>query len=75
MREVILDDLIKTSAHHGDEAPRQWNCCEMLVSARNLEQHIKDYYLSNYRWTDSDKIEIINIFWIVANILSISILQ
>jgi hypothetical protein len=65
-------DLFKKT---NPDIPKRWNCCDMLVSPTELAQHIKDYHMKDYQWTDSDRIEIISIVWMLANFITILILQ
>jgi len=31
------------------DKPKKWNCCEELVTPRNIAQHIKDNHMTGYQ--------------------------
>lgn len=33
------------------DKPKKWNCCEELVTPRNLSQHIKDNHMKGHKIT------------------------
>lgn len=72
MIKDVRSDLFKRT---DPDTPKRWNCCDMLVPPRDLAQHIKKYHMDDHRWTDSERIDIINIMWLLASFFAILILQ